>query len=298
MNLSPSPVAVAINSIPTLPPPVRLARHQPSFGALRNPLLGKHFMNMPSRPRRLASTTVQELKARLASFEVRSGARAGVVALGLAAIDAHLPGGGLARGSLHEIAGMDIDGPARDGAASGFAAAMLARCAADPGKSGPVLWIARRPNLTQAGLAAFGLDAARLLLVDAPKRVDALWAFEEALRCRALAAVVAEIDDVDLTQTRRLQLAAELGGTTALLLRPPGELALPSAARTRWRIASLPNAGEAPRWRAELARVQGGAPRAWTIATDGAEWRLADDDEALYRDLPAHAADRARRKAG
>jgi protein ImuA len=298
MNLSPSPIAAAIQTIPALPPPAHLARQQPLFGTLRNPLLGKHFMNMPSRPRRPASTTVQELKARLASFEIRPGTGVGAVALGLAAIDRHLPGGGLARGCLHEIVGADVDGPSRDGAAGGFAAALLARCAADPGKSGPVLWIARRPNLTQAGLAAFGLDASRLLLVDAPKRVDALWAFEEALRCRALSAVAAEIDDVDLTQTRRLQLAAELGGTTALLLRPPGELALPSAARTRWRIESRPGADDAARWRVELARVQGGAPRNWTIETDRAGWRLSDDDETLHRDLPAHAIDRSRRKAG
>lgn len=297
MNLSSSPVAIAAYPIPALPPPAIPARHQPLFGTLRNPLLGKHFMNTPLRPRRLASTTVQELKARLASFEARSGAAAGAVPLGLSAIDRHLPGGGLARGSLHEIVGADIDGPSRDGAAGGFAAALLARCANDPAKTGPVVWIARRPNLTQAGLAAIGLDPARLLLVDAPKRIDALWAFEEALRCRALAAVAAEIDDVDLTQSRRLQLAAELGGTTALLLRPPGELALPSAARTRWRIESRPNAGEAPRWRVELARVQGGTPRTWTLATDETGWRL-DNDEALHRDLPAHAADRSRRKAG
>jgi protein ImuA len=127
--------------------------------------------------------------------------------------------------------------------------------------------------------------------------VDALWAFEEALRCRALAAVAAEIDDVDLTQSRRLQLAAELGGTTALLLRPPGELALPSAARTRWRIESRAGAGETPRWRVELARVQGGAPRNWTIDVSGPTWSLAED-ETLHRDFPAHAGDRSRRKAG
>ncbi|MFM7346439.1 MAG: ImuA family protein [Tagaea sp.] len=296
MNLSSNLAAAAAHPIPALPPPATLARHQPLFGTLRNPLLGKHFMNTPLRPRRPASTTVQELKARLASFEVRSGAAAGAVAVGLAAIDRHLPGGGLARGSLHEIVGADVDGPSRDAAAGGFAASLLARCAADPGKTGPVVWIARRPNLTQAGLAAVGLDASRLLLVDAPRRVDALWAFEEALRCRALAAVAAEIDDVDLTQSRRLQLAAELGGTTALLLRPPGELALPSAARTRWRIESRAGAGETPRWRVELARVQGGTPRNWTIDIDGKDWRLAD--ETLHRDFPAHPGDRSRRKAG
>jgi protein ImuA len=296
MNTHAHPLPAAIFPIPALPPPAIPARHQAMFGALRNPLLGKHFMNTPSRPRRPAATTVQELKARLASFEARPGTGAGVVALGLAGIDAHLPGGGLARGCLHEVTGTDVDGPTRDGAATGFAAALLARFANGPEKSGPVVWIARRPDLAQAGLAALGLDPARLLLVDTPKRVDALWAFEEALRCKALAAVVAEIEDVDLTQTRRLQLAAELGGTAAILLRPPGEFALPSAARTRWRIANRP--GPSRRWQAELARVQGGAPGAWTIDLSASGWRLAETDEALHRDLSAHAVDRPRRQAG
>lgn len=301
MNLAPiplSPTQLASYPVPSLPPPVGLARHQPLFGTLRNPLLGKHFMNMPARLRRPASTTVQELKARLASFATRPEAAAGAVALGLAAIDRHLPWGGLPRGAVHEVVGADVDGPARDGAAGGFAAALLARCAADPGKGGPVVWIARRPNLTQAGLAALGLDPSRLLLVDAAKRIDALWAFEEALRCKALAAVVAEIDDVDLTQSRRLQLAAELGGTAGILLRPPGELAQASAARTRWRIESLPGVGQTPRWRVELARAQGALPRHWTIDAAAAGWRLADDDAALHRDPSAHAADRPRRKTG
>jgi protein ImuA len=117
------------------------------------------------------------------------------------------------------------------------------------------------------------------------------------LRCRALSAVAAEIDGVDFTQSRRLQLAAEQGGTTALLLRPPGELALPSAARTRWRIGSLPGAGDTPRWRVELVRAQGGTPRHWTLDAAQAGWSLADD-ETLHRDPSAHAADGSRRKAG
>lgn len=300
MNLQASTGFPAI--IRAFPPPAPAmapipAHHQEMFGTLRNPLLGKHFMNMPSPPRRPASTTVQELKARLASFAARPGSGDGSVGFGIKAIDTHLPWGGIPRGALHEIAGVEADGPAQDGAAGGFAAALLARFAKDAAKGGPVVWIARRPNLTQAGLAALGLDPARLLLVDAPKRIDALWAFEEALRCRSLAAVAAEIDGVELVQTRRLQLAAELGGTAAFLLRPQAEFAEPSAARTRWRVAGAPSPTGARRWNVELFRAQNAAPGAWTVELAGQNWSLADD-QANHRDLPAVSADRSRRKAG
>ena len=48
-----------------------------------------------------------------------------------------------------------------------------------------------------------------------------------------------------LTASRRLQLAAEGHGVTALLLRPPLARApgAASAAATRWRITALPGAG-------------------------------------------------------
>ena len=50
----------------------------------------------------------------------------GVLPFGIAAIDRVLPGGGLARGAVHEILG--AGGDEEDGAAaSGFAAALLAR---------------------------------------------------------------------------------------------------------------------------------------------------------------------------
>ncbi|MBL8831172.1 MAG: hypothetical protein JNL71_02165 [Rhodospirillales bacterium] len=243
--------------------------------------------------RRPASTTVQELKARLAAFGERAQPGRGPLAFGIPAIDGALPWPGLPRGALHEIAGAT-----NDGAAAGFATALLARLAGD----GPVLWIARRPELSAAGLAALGLEPARLLIVNAPRRADALWAFEEALRTPALAGAVAEIDDVDLTQSRRLQLAAEMGGTTALLLRPPGELDLASAARTRWRVAALPapaHDGEARRWRLTLARAQGGTPGEWHIDHRRDGWTLCDDERpAVPGDLPAASSDRPVRAAG
>src|SRR3546814_2050625 len=70
---------------------------------------------------------------------------------------------------------------------------------------------------------------------------------EEGLRHGGLAVVVGEVARVSMASTRRLQLAAEEGGTTALMLkrwRKNGEdpLAVPSAAMTRWRIACVPGA--------------------------------------------------------
>ena len=279
------------------------SRHQTAFGMLRNPLIAPAVSASPmsheTRLRRPASTSVQELKARLAAFENRPGSKAkAALSFGINAIDSALPGGGLARAALHEIAGA-----ANDGAAVGFAAALLARLAAD----GPVLWIARRPDLSAAGLAALGLEPARLLLVHAARRNDALWAFEEALRNPALAAVVGEIDAVDLTQSRRLQLAAEAGGTTALLLRPAGEIktgevVAASAARTRWQVAAEPAKGSGElRWRVTLARAQGGKPAAWSLACQRHTWNLADElaDEdvapSAARDRPALSAGRTLR---
>jgi protein ImuA len=79
-----------------------------------------------------------------------------------------------------------------------------------------------------------------------PKPVDVLWAMEEALRCRALACVIAEMTGegavADLTATRRLALAAREGASArhsgfGLLIRHKAS-AVPSAAVTRWEIAA------------------------------------------------------------
>ncbi|MGI4745498.1 MAG: hypothetical protein ACRYFY_05565, partial [Janthinobacterium lividum] len=76
------------------------------------------------------------LRAQVAALErgtIRHRAEA-VLPFGIAAVDLHLPGGGLALGAVHEIAGA---GPEVEQAAAPalFAAGLLAR------RPGPVLWI-------------------------------------------------------------------------------------------------------------------------------------------------------------
>lgn len=157
--------------------------------------------------------------------------------LGVPAIDAVLPGGGLPRGCLHEIVAADPSA-----AASGFAAVLLARFAGDGG----AVWCRRDPGphatkLYGPGLAAFGLDLRRLLVVRTRRDTDVLWAMEESLRGGAVAAVLGEVTAAPPIAMRRLQLAAETSGTTGLLLRPFGAAAGAGSATSRWRVASAPS---------------------------------------------------------
>jgi protein ImuA len=208
-----------------------------------------------------------QLRARLARLD-HTDRIGGVptLPLGLEAIDRALPGGGLARGCLHELCGE----PDR-AAAAGFAAVLLGRLSRD----GHTVWIGPRNDLFAPGLSALGLPPERLIVVRVSARDARLWALEEALRSPGLAAVLAEVDRLTLTQSRRLQLAAEAKGVTAFLLRPPAACEAPSAAVTRWRITALPDAAKLeaaprlwgpPRWQIELFRCRGGRTGAWAVA--------------------------------
>ena len=153
-------------------------------------------------------------------------------------------------------------------------------------------------RLYPPGLMPWGLAPGRLLLVEASRDKDILWAMEEGLRSAALAAVVGELGagglgTASLTATRRLALAAQQSGCPCLLLRNGDRGA--SAARTRWRIAGAPSrpgpldprAPGEPSWRAELVRCPQGRPAAWTL-----EWSHETDSfhlAAAMVDRPAAA---------
>jgi len=196
--------------------------------------------------------------------------------LGVPGIDEGLPGGGLVRAGLHEI----LSGHGT-GTALAFAAVLAARRAALD-QAGRVLWCLSAqgsygPELYGPGLAAFGLGAKQLILVRGRDERQRLWAMEEALQCAGLAMVVGEVGRLDLGQSRRLQLAAEASGVTALLLQGVhGGAQGVSAARTRWRITPQPSAPShgyigigAPRCRVELLRCKGGRPGEWLLQWNG-----------------------------
>ncbi|TWT05963.1 ImuA family protein [Reyranella sp. CPCC 100927] len=209
------------------------------------------------------------------------GAPPSYLPLGLPEIHRHLSGPGLPCGALHEVlAAAHGDTPA----SFGFILALMA--GAVQARRGPAVLVVSRQAADFGlpyghGLQAFGLDVGRLLLVRTRAGKDALWAVEEILRSDAGAAVVAGAveSNLDLTMSRRLNLAAATAGTPLLLQRPPSATAT-SAATTRWRIAAAPasrdrfDAFAHWRWQASLERCRNGRPGHWTLEWDHVAHRL------------------------
>ena len=211
----------------------------------------------------------------------------GVLSFGIAEVDGRLAGGWLPRVALHEAAPATPD-LGDEAAATLFVAALAARAGGD------VLWALSRRDLFAPGLAQAGLAPERVLYADCRDENELLAVMEEGLRHGGLGAVVGEAGRVGMAAARRLQLAAEEGGSLGLLLRRwrrrgADPLGQPSPAVTRWRIACAPSAALAmpgvgrARWRVELARQRGGAPHHWLLEAPDAEARLT---------LPARSGDR------
>ena len=268
-------------------------------------------LSLPGKPEgaeggRVAATLGPRKAAFSKAFSDTSswGAQEGSLRLGVPALDDALQGG-LALGAVHELA------PASElqlGAAFGFGLAVAARAATrQAGNRQPTQVLCIQTDY--AGFAAgapyglglddFGLAMEQLLILRIAHPRDALWAFEEALKCPALAAVVAELPEdgaaADFTATRRLGLAAQKGGGLGLLLRHR-LYPLPSTAMTRWQIAAAVSAPDrfgglgATRFDLSLHRNRRGRGGRWI-----ADWNHDERTflpQALSLGMAATAGDR------
>lgn len=134
---------------------------------------------------------------------------------------------------------------------------------------GPVVWIL--PDHVPRILLPAGLPAGltgRLILLRPKGEPDLLWSLEEALRAMPVALVIAEPErPLSLTAGRRLQLAAEAGRTTGLVLVQEGQGS--NAAETRWHC--VPRAGPADstlhHW--TLIKNKKGTNGSWVVNWNG-----------------------------
>lgn len=201
-------------------------------------------------------------------------------------MDARVPGGGLALGALHEVAGGG-NGAVHGAAASLFTAGIAART------SGQVLWCVTRADLFAPSLAQAGLHPDRVIYAEVGDEKAVLACMEEGLRHGGLSAVVGEVARLPMVASRRLQLCAEESGTIALAIRrwrrmtEASDFGQPTASVTRWRVTALPSeplpvpgVGRA-RWLVELIRARAG---------ECADFELGACDEQGRLALPADLA--------
>jgi protein ImuA len=113
--------------------------------------------------------------------------------------------------------------------------------------------------------AAWGVDLNDMLIVRPSQAGEVVWALEQALRCGhrtggvvGVSAVLCWIDELNDRVFRRLQLAAETGGTVGLLVRPARCRSHPSWADVRVLVRPLVCESQGRRLHLELLHCRGG----------------------------------------
>lgn len=164
-------------------------------------------------------------------------------------------------------------------ASSGFIAGILSSllqkgpaCAKASADRGAVVWISSSQIIFPPALVSFGIDPSQLIFIHLRNQKEINWTIEEALKCEGLAAVVGEITSIDLTISRRLQLAAEQSRVTGFLLHHQPRQINTTTCTCRWQIQSLqsettnglPGVGY-PRLKVELLKVRNGRPGQWQM---------------------------------
>ncbi len=178
------------------------------------------------------------------------------------AVDRWMPFGGLPAGCIHEVKGANL------ASALTFSTILSARLAGDQGN---IVYISPDRSLHPLGLLPYGTRLDQFLLVTVRRSQDLAWAVMEALRCSQVSAVMTVLDGLNLTDSRRLQLAAENSGATGFLLGRAASAPI-AAPITRWKVSSsVGKPGQRfdePAWTLDLLYCRGGRPGSWSI-----EWR-------------------------
>ncbi|MCK0127570.1 hypothetical protein [Erythrobacter sp. F6033] len=177
---------------------------------------------------------------------------------------------------------------------------MLSLRAKQTGKS--ILWLRtlaasrKGGRFNPAGFAELGGDPSALFIVVAPDEATLLRSAVDALRCDDFGAVVIECWGspaiLDLTASRRLTLAADRSGATAIMLRL-GAREQPSTASTRWAVRSAfsrpleANAPGHPTMDLTLLRRRSGpSGKSWRVEWSRDNQCFQEHQQSTFRQKP------------
>ncbi len=194
---------------------------------------------------------------------------------GLENIEAAFPGRFFPTGAIHEFLSFE---PEHGAASGGFIAGLLGSLMQ---RGGACLWISTARKVFPVALHTFGVSPDRIIFVNVQYDKEALWVMEEALKCKGLAGIVAEVRELTFMQSRRLQLAVETSHVTGFILRTDARRLTTTACVARWQIKPVPSQLEAgmpgvgfPRWEVALLRVRNGKPGKWTMEWQSGQFQL------------------------
>ena len=143
--------------------------------------------------------------------------------------------------------------------------------------------------------ARMGINPEQLIVVQPENKTDEIWALDQSIRCRAIAAVLWRGGKLGVRHIRRLQLACENNESLGLLLRPDAlrsELAAPAirllveavcpeenlAATSATAIEHSPFS----RARLRISRLRGNP----FLTDDSVELEIDDETGTLFEALP------------
>jgi hypothetical protein len=230
---------------------------------------------------------VEALRREIAKWEgARRLDQEAPVSSGAAAIDRLLPAGGFHRGTLVEWLA------AGDGSGVESLALVAAREACRDG--GALVVLDRAGDFYPPAAVRLGIEPQGLIVVRVANEADHAWATDQVLRCPAVAAVVAWPERLEAKTFRRLQLAAEQGGSLGLLIRPERVRHEPSWADVRLLIEPLPTSSPVGdrRLKVQLLRSRGGA------SGGSVEVEIGDETRTVHLAPQLAAAADHRRAAG
>lgn len=191
-------------------------------------------------------------------------------AIGLGTIENAFPNGVFPRKAIHEFISVI---PEHSAASGGFIGGLLSILMKE---GAACVWISSTRSLFPISLSLFNVNPERIIFMDVAREKDVLWIMEEALKCDGLAAVVAEVNNLSLIESRRMQLAVEQSGVTGFILRKDSRKAPTHIATARWKITPVPSETEEglpgvgfPRWNIELMKVRHGNPGSWILEWGG-----------------------------
>lgn len=204
--------------------------------------------------------------------------------VGLGQIEDAFPGGVFPKRAIHEFISVL---PEHSAASGGFIAGLLAILMQD---GAACVWVSTSRRLFPASLSTFNVEPERIIFMDVKTEKDVLWITEEALKCEGLAAVVAELNNLSLIESRRLQLAVEESGVTGFILRKDASKAASTVATARWKISPMLTESEEgmpglgfPRWRVDLLKVRNGNPGSWVMEWAGECFEEVENVESVNK---------------